>query len=295
MMTDALDGKTILVTGGTGSLGNEIVNQINLTCKPRKVIIYSRNEYNQHLMSQRYEFPWLRYFIGDIRDKDRLAWCFKGVDFVIHAAALKHISVCEYSPLEAIKTNILGSANVVEACLAAKVSRGVLVSTDKVPKPENLYGATKFAAERLFNAANSYGRTCFKIIRYGNVLNSHGSVVEKWLSLKRRGIHEFAITHPECTRFWITLAQAAQEVIKVLLLPEKTPPLYIPRIPSMKITDLARAIDPECTFKIIGLQPGEKIHEELCPGYTSDKNDQWLMAEDVRKMLKIDEISSAVR
>ncbi len=287
-MNDTLDEKTILITGGTGTLGNELVNQINNFYKPHKVIIYSRDELKQSQMASKYrEIPWLRFFIGDVRDKDRISWACNGVDYVIHAAAMKRIQVCEYAPLEAVKTNILGSANVVQACLENHVSRSVLVSTDKVPDAKNLYGATKFAAERLFLAANSYNRTRFRFIRYGNVLGSRGSVVELFLKLKSQGIKEFPITHPECTRFWITIQQAAQAVLTIITRPDNSPPIFIPKLPSMKITDLAKAIDPECTFRIIGLTPGEKVHEKLCDGYTSDNNDWWLKAEDIHKMLNI--------
>ena len=287
-MNDTLDDKTILITGGTGTLGNELVNQISRFYNPKKVIIYSRDELKQSQMASKYkDLPWLRFHIGDVRDYERLRFACNGVDMVIHAAAMKRIQACEYAPLEAIKTNITGSSNVVQACLDNCVSRAVLVSTDKVPDAKNLYGATKFAAERLFMAANSYNRTQFRMIRYGNVLGSRGSVVELFLKLKAKGIKEFPITHPECTRFWITIDKAAQAVMTILTAPKDTPALFIPKLPSMKITDLAKAIEPDCTFKIIGLTPGEKLHEKLCDGYTSDKNDHWLTADDVRKMLNL--------
>ena len=294
-MADTLDAKTILVTGGTGTLGNELVNLLNLFYKPKKVIIYSRDELKQSQMAAKYrDIPWLRFFIGDVRDFDRLTWSCNNVDYVIHAAAMKRIQACEYAPLEAIKTNIMGSSNVVRACLENDVKRAVLVSTDKAPDARNLYGATKFAAEKLFIAANSYNRTQFRYIRYGNVLGSRGSVAELFLKLKDQGVKEFPITHAECTRFWITIEQAAQAVITIVMAPDNSAPIYIPKLPSMKIIDLARAIDPECTFKFIGLHPGEKVHEKLCDGYTSDKNEWWLTAEDVRKMLKLDGVSQTI-
>lgn len=279
-----LDNSTILITGGTGSLGNALIEEINKFFKPHKVIIYSRNEYNQHIMAGKYKnIPWLRFRIGDIRDAERINTCCKNVDYVIHAAALKHIRICEENPLEAIKTNINGSTNIIESCIKNEVKKALLISTDKSPQAKNLYGSTKFVAERLFIAANIYGKTKFNLIRYGNVLNSHGSVVEHFLKLKERGIHEFPITHAECSRFWITLEQAAQAVITALMMDDN--PIIIPKLPSMKITDLAKAIDPDCTFRFIGLQPGEKIHEMLCDGYTSDKNTWWLTPEDIKKML----------
>lgn len=287
-MTDTLNDSVILITGGSGTLGNALVAEINKFYTPKKVIIYSRNEYNQYLMKQKYrDIPWLRFRIGDIRDKERLTWCCEHVDYVVHAAAMKHISVCEDNPLEAIQTNIMGSANVVDACLKFHVKRALLISTDKSPDAKNLYGATKFAAEKLFLAANSYNRTQFRMIRYGNVMASRGSVIELFLKLKSQGIKEFPITDPEATRFWITIEAAAKAVLKILRAPANSSPIYIPRLPSMKMSDLARAIDPDCTFKIIGLNPAEKKHEKLCENYTSDKNDLWLTPEDARKMLNI--------
>ena len=234
--------------------------------------------------------PELRFRLGDVRDRDRLCQSLAGVDICIHAAALKHIDKCEANPTEAVKTNILGSMNVVEACLECGVSRALLVSTDKSCQPVNLYGATKLAAEKLFLAANAYNRTQFKIVRYGNVLASRGSVVETFLDLRAQGIHEFKITDERMTRFWITVEAAADLVLTTLASPVT---IGIPRIPSMKITDLARAIDPQCTFKIIGMRKGEKLHEclvspdEQVPGfengYYSDKNHVWLTAEGLRK------------
>lgn len=286
---DSLDGAKILITGGTGSLGNALVDEIARLFKPHKVIIFSRDECKQHHMACKYEsLPWLRFLVGDVRDKDRLDWVARGADYVIHAAAMKQIPTCEYNPLEAIKTNITGSANVVEACLHNEIKRAVLVSTDKAFQPQNLYGATKMAAERLFLAANSYQKTQFRMIRYGNVLASRGSVVELFLNLKERGIHEFPITHPDMTRFWFTLPQAAQAVLMILTMPKGSAPIYIPRLPSMRTTDLAKAIDPDCTFKIIGRRPGEKLHEMLCDGYSSDRNSWFLTQNDLQKILNIE-------
>jgi len=288
-MNDDLNGSVILCTGGSGSLGHALVDEIAKTLTPRKVIIYSRNEYAQHLMGQKYkDLPWLRFLIGDVRDKERLNWCLKEVDYVIHAAAMKRIEVCEYAPIEAIRTNIDGSVNVVQACMENEVKRAVLVSTDKAFEPRNLYGATKMAAEKLFLAANSYQNTQFRVIRYGNVLASHGSVVEIFQRLKAQGIKKFPITDPNCTRFFWPLSQAAQAVLAVLTAPANSPPVFIPKLPSMRITDLARAIDPSCEFDITGMREGEKLHESLMDGYTSDANDQWLTPEKIRKILGID-------
>lgn len=288
VIMDNLNDKIVLITGGSGSLGHALVEEIQKFFKPHKVIIFSRDECKQYHMAQQYkDVSWLRFLLGDVRDKDRLLWVLRHVDYVIHAAALKQIPALEYNPLEGVKTNINGSANVVEACLENEVKRAVLVSTDKAYQPVNLYGATKMAAERLFIAANSYNKTQFRMIRYGNVLASRGSVVELFLKLKQQGIHEFPITHPEMTRFWFTLPQAAEAVLTVLTAPDGTAPIYIPRLPSMRITDLARAIDPDCTFKVIGRRPGEKLHETLCEGYSSDKNREFLSWEQLRKFLKI--------
>jgi UDP-N-acetylglucosamine 4,6-dehydratase len=268
-----LNNKNVLISGGTGSLGNALVELIAKTYTPNKVIIFSRCEYKQYLMAQKYDFPWLRFFLGDVRDKDRIAEAVNGVDYVIHAAALKQIPATEYNPTEAVKTNITGSLNVIEACKQKDVKRAVLISTDKAVHPVNLYGATKLTAEKLFLAANSFNKTKFSFVRYGNVLNSRGSVIEKFLKLKEEGIHEFPITDERMTRFWITLEDAAQLVLNALKTKE---PKIIPRLPSMRMIDVARAIDPDCTFKVIGIRPGEKIHEWLDEGYSSVGNTAWL-------------------
>jgi len=276
-----MDDKTILITGGTGSLGRQLIKTIFSKHKPKKVVIFSRDEYKQSLLKNDFDYDGLRYFLGDVRDKDRLRWAFKGVDYVIHAAALKQIPALEYNPSEAVKTNILGSLNVIEACVEAKVKKAVLISTDKAVNPANLYGATKLAAEKLFLTSNAYMGTKFSFVRYGNVLNSRGSVVELFLRMKREGLKEFPITDERMTRFWITLQAAAEFVLDSL---GQDGEIFIPKIPSMKITDLARAIEPECTFKITGIRPGEKLHESL-GDYDSDTNDLWLTKEELRRML----------
>jgi len=291
-----LTGSTILITGGTGSLGTALTSLLHLRYRPRKIIIFSRDEKKQQDMKRQLGeiIPELRFFIGDVRDYDRVRQALGGVDFCFHTAAMKHIDVCEYNPLEAIKTNVVGSSNVVRACCDARVGRAIVVSTDKAVAPVNLYGATKLSAEKLFLAANAYNRTQFKVVRYGNVLASRGSVIETFLNLKEQGIHEFPITDERMTRFWITLPQAAEAVMATLMSEGK---IGIPRIPSMKIVDVARAIDPDCTFKIVGMRPGEKLHECLASpdervpgceeGYFSDKNELWLTPGQLRGMVEL--------
>ncbi|MDD4891611.1 MAG: SDR family NAD(P)-dependent oxidoreductase [Phycisphaerae bacterium] len=286
------DGATIVITGGTGSLGAALVSLLHLRHKPARIVVFSRDERKQQQMEAQLGggIPELRFLLGDVRDYDRLQEVMAGADVCIHAAALKHIDKCEYNPAEAVKTNVVGSMNVVRACVACGVERAILISTDKAVAPVNLYGATKLAAEKLFLAANAYHRTVFKVVRYGNVLASRGSVIETFLRLREQGVREFPITDERMTRFWIPLENAAELVLATLAAPVQ---VGIPRIPSMKVADLARAIDPECTFRLVGMRPGEKLHEclvspdERVPGfeagYYSDKNDLWLTAEELRR------------
>jgi len=303
-MVNSLDGKRILVTGGTGSLGNKIVETFCCGYQPNKLIIFSRDEFKQSLMQKKYDYKCLRYFIGDVRDSRRLKQVCANADIVIHAAALKQVSTIEYNPAEAIRTNIDGTMNVIEACIENDVKKAVFISSDKACSPINLYGSTKFCGEKLWLTANSYNRTMFSVVRYGNVVDSRGSVVEHFLRLKEQGITEFPITDKRMTRFWITKNQAVALVIGALDMNWSRYPC-IPHIPSMKITDLARAIEPECTFKEIGIRPGEKIHEMLAGeneavhygygwsghqrgdgAYTSDTNSEWLTSEEFQKLLK---------
>ncbi len=254
----------ILITGGTGSLGHKLVEILCKNFKPKKVIIYSRDEYKQFKMQQQYvseEYGCLRYFIGDVRDVRRLKEAMGGVNYVIHAAALKQIPAIEYNPSEAVRTNIDGSLNVIEACKEMGVERAILISTDKAVEPVNLYGATKLAAEKLFLASNSFNKTKFSVVRYGNVLASRGSVIETYLELKKKGIKEFPITDVNMTRFWITLEQAVNLVLSALKSSETG--IFIAKLPSMKIVDIAKTIEPDCTFKIEGIRSGEKMHEQL--------------------------------
>ena len=261
-----LNGKTILITGGTGSFGGYFVKTILKKYKPRKVIIYSRDEYKQHMMQRSfvgYEGI-LRFFLGDIRDRSRLHKAFDGVDYVVHAAALKQVPALEYNPTEAVKTNVIGADNIVDAAIENGVQKVINLSTDKAVNPINLYGATKLVAEKIFVAANSCvgGKVKFSGVRYGNVIGSRGSVIPIFLGLKAAGIKEFPITDPQMTRFWISLDQSVELVIRALQEAEGGE-IFIPNIPSMKIKNLAKAIDPECTFSYTGIRPGEKLHESL--------------------------------
>ncbi|MBU4413628.1 MAG: UDP-N-acetylglucosamine 4,6-dehydratase (inverting) [Proteobacteria bacterium] len=262
-----LNDKIILITGGTGSLGKKMTHIILENYTPEKLIIFSRDELKQFEMSQRWsmkKYPCIRYLLGDVRDKERLIRAFNGVDYVIHAAALKQVPAAEYNPAEFIKTNILGAMNIVDAALHNNVRKVIALSTDKACNPINLYGATKLCSDKLFTAANVYRgldkETSFAVVRYGNVLGSRGSVVPFFKERSKTGV--LPITDPDMTRFWITLDQAAHFVLKVLEL-AKGGEIFVPKIPSMKITDLAKAIAPECSHKTVGIRPGEKIHETL--------------------------------
>ncbi len=262
-----LNGKSILVTGGTGSFGHKFTEMVFKSYKPQRLIIFSRDEYKQHEMSKLFsekEYPAIRYFIGDVRDKGRLHRAFEGVDYVVHAAALKQVPALEYNPTEAVRTNVDGANNVVDAAIDVGIKKLIALSTDKAVSPANLYGATKLVAEKLFIAANAYGggRTKFSAVRYGNVVGSRGSVVPFFMELKHKGLKEFPITDERMTRFWITLDQGVELVLKALA-DGVGGEIFIPKIPSMRVTDLARAIEPNCTFKHVGIRPGEKIHETL--------------------------------
>jgi UDP-N-acetylglucosamine 4,6-dehydratase len=259
--------KSILVTGGTGSFGNKFVEIALRRLKLKKLIIFSRDEFKQSEMAKffpREKYPAMRYFLGDIRDKSRLYRAFEGVDYVVHAAALKQVPALEYNPTEAVNTNIMGADNIVDAAIDRGVKKVIALSTDKAVSPINLYGATKLAAEKIFIAANSYaaGRVKFAVVRYGNVIGSRGSVVPYFLNLKKQHETCFPITDVRMTRFWITLEQGVDLVLKALELSEGGE-VFVPKIPSMKIVDLAKAIEPRCTFNNIGIRPGEKIHETL--------------------------------
>ena len=256
--------KVILVTGGTGSFRKKFIDLILKEYQPAKVIVYSRDELKQHEMRVAgFDHPDLRYFIGDIRDRDRLKRALNGVHYVVHAAALKQVPACEYNPMEAIKTNILGSSNVIDAALDAGVERVIALSTDKAVNPVNLYGATKLAAEKLFVQSNFYAAgtsTRFACVRYGNVVGSRGSVVPVFLKQRQTGT--VTITDNRMTRFWISLEQGARFVIRCLEQMQGGE-VFVPKIPSMRVIDLATTIAPDAKVNIVGIRPGEKLHEVL--------------------------------
>lgn len=324
-----LDDKTILITGGTGSFGKCFTKYVMEHYHPKKVIIYSRDEFKQWMMQnefKEYEDK-LRFFIGDVRDAERLRRAFDGVDYVIHAAALKQVPACEYNPNEAIKTNIHGAMNIIEAALDANVKKVVALSTDKAVNPVNLYGGTKLVSDKLFVAANAYvgnKDVNFSIVRYGNVAGSRGSVIPLFYSLIQGGAKELPITDLRMTRFWISLEQGVELVIKALE-EARGGETFISKIPSFKITDLAEAMLPGCRIKETGIRPGEKLHEIMVTtedsfttyeyekhfivypqmtwnnkqqpdmsgqkveegfSYSSGNNTEWLSVEDIRGLLK---------
>ena len=259
------NNKNILITGGTGSFGKRYTEMILATYTPNKMIIYSRDELKQYEMGQTYNAPCMRYFIGDVRDEDRLNEAMDGVDFVIHAAALKHVPVAEYNPMECIKTNIDGAENVIKAAIKNNVEKVIALSTDKASAPINLYGATKLASDKLFVAANNIvgsRKTRFSVVRYGNVIGSRGSVVPFFKQLMADGATELPITDPAMTRFLITLNDGVQFVLDNFKRMHGGE-IFIPKIPSMKVTDLAKALAPNLPHKIIGIRPGEKMHEVM--------------------------------
>ncbi|MBN2655394.1 MAG: UDP-N-acetylglucosamine 4,6-dehydratase (inverting) [Nitrospirae bacterium] len=323
------NSKTILITGGTGSFGRKCVEIILKKYSPEKLIIFSRDELKQFEMSQIFDqrmYPCIRYFLGDVRDSERLTRAFAGVDYVIHAAALKQVPAAEYNPFEAVKTNVIGAQNVINAAIDANVKRVIALSTDKAANPVNLYGATKLCSDKLFIAGNSYSgyhETRFSVVRYGNVVGSRGSVVPYFKMLKSTGV--IPITDPKMTRFWITLKEGVEFVLKCFDL-SVGGEFFVPKIPSMNIMDLAVAIAPDCEHKIIGIRPGEKIHEVMITEddarhtlefdgyfivepefkwwsaarhvsnggkavsegfrYASNTNDQWISVEDLRKIIE---------
>lgn len=264
------NGKTILITGGTGSFGKQFTRTILQLYNPKRLIIYSRDELKQFEMAQEFspaQYTCLRYFIGDVRDRDRLKMAMQGVDFVIHAAALKQVPVAEYNPMECIKTNVYGAENVIHAALECNVEKVIALSTDKAANPINLYGATKLASDKLFIAANNIAGsrpTRFSVVRYGNVVGSRGSVVPFFKKLIENGADYLPITDMRMTRFWITLQQGVDFVLKNFERMQGGE-LFVPKIPSVRITDLATAMAPHLPQKEIGIRPGEKIHEVMCP------------------------------
>ena len=270
MVVSQFDWSTqaVLVTGGTGSFGKQLTSVLMHDIRPHKVVIFSRDELKQFQMRQQFpieRYPNLRFFIGDVRDRDRLYRALDGIDIVIHAAALKQVPTAEYNPLEAIKTNIMGAANLIDAAIDRNVTRVVALSTDKAANPVNLYGATKLCSDKLFVAANAYSglhRTRFSVVRYGNVVGSRGSVIPYFLAQRPTGT--LTITHPKMTRFLITLDQGVRYVLRSteqMLGGE----IFVPKIASVRIVDLARIVAPECQQRVIGIRPGEKLHEVMVP------------------------------
>ena len=261
------DGKSILITGGTGSFGQRFVELLLHRYQPARIIVLSRDELKQFEMQQRFNQSCMRYFLGDVRDRERIAFATRDVDFVVHAAALKQVTAAEYNPMECIRTNIHGAENVIQASLANQVSKVIALSTDKAANPINLYGATKLASDKLFVAANNIAGknpTRFSVVRYGNVLGSRGSVVPYFRKLIDEGAANLPITDPQMTRFWITLEKGAEFVLESFARMHGGE-IFVPKIPSVRITDLARVMAPEIPQEVVGIRPGEKLHETMCP------------------------------
>lgn len=323
-----LNDKSILITGGTGSFGNEFTRYVLENYNLKKIVIYSRDEYKQFLMAEKLKkySDKLRFFIGDVRDENRLERAFNGIDYVIHAAAMKQVPACEYNPIEAIKTNIDGATNIINAALNKGVKKVVALSTDKAVNPVNLYGGTKLVSDKLFISANAYAGTqdiSFSIVRYGNVAGSRGSVIPFFDNLINKGEIKLPITDFRMTRFWISLEEGVKLVIKALE-EARGGETFISKIPSFKVTDLAKAMLPDCELDEVGIRPGEKLHEimvtredslntyeyenhfiiypqvnwwnesKVIPGgkriedgfmYSSDNNTEWYTVEDLKKLL----------
>jgi len=256
-----------MVTGGSGSFGHEFVKVMLERYEPRRLIVYSRDELKQYEMHERYSQRCMRYFLGDVRDRNRLTQAMRGVDYVIHAAALKQVPAAEYNPMECIKTNVHGAENVIHAAIDSDVERVIALSTDKAANPINLYGATKLASDKLFVAANNLvgsARTRFAVVRYGNVVGSRGSVVPLFRKLLKSGAVELPLTDERMTRFWITLAHGVQFVLDSFQR-MRGGELFVPKLPSVRIVDLCRAMAPDIPYTVVGIRPGEKLHEIMCP------------------------------
>jgi len=282
------DNKSILITGGTGSFGKQYVKTLLANYQPKRLIIFSRDELKQYEMQLEYNADCMRYFIGDVRDKDRLMQAMQDVDFVIHAAALKQVPAAEYNPMECIKTNIHGAENVIAAAIANDVERVIALSTDKAAAPINLYGATKLASDKLFVAANNMvgkGQTRFAVVRYGNVVGSRGSVVPFFEKLVADKAEHIPVTHIEMTRFWITLQMGVDFVLKNFQRMHGGE-IFIPKIPSVRIIDLAKAYAPNTPIKEVGIRPGEKLHEIMCPTddsyHTFEYHDHYVIAPSIK-------------
>jgi UDP-N-acetylglucosamine 4,6-dehydratase/5-epimerase len=262
-----LQDKAILITGGTGSFGRRFARIALERYKPRRLVIFSRDELKQSEMQPEFDSPAMRFFIGDVRDRDRLMQAMRGIDIVIHAAALKQVPAAEYNPMECVKTNVHGAENVIAAAIENEVQKVVALSTDKAANPINLYGATKLVSDKLFVAANNLAgghRTRFAVVRYGNVVGSRGSVVPLFRKLLAQGASELPITDERMTRFWITLDEGVNFVLRSLERMQGGE-IFVPKIPSARITDLALAMAPGASLKVVGIRPGEKLHEVMCP------------------------------
>ena len=289
--------KSILITGGTGSFGKKYVKTLLAKYKPRRLIVFSRDELKQYEMQQDFNDPCMRYFIGDVRDQQRLIQAMRGVDFVIHAAALKQVPAAEYNPMECIKTNIHGAENVIHAALENNVEQVIALSTDKAANPINLYGATKLASDKLFVAANNMAgghKTSFAVVRYGNVVGSRGSVVPFFEKLVAQGADFLPITDLAMTRFWISLQQGVDFVLTNF---ERMSggEIFVPKIPSVKVTDLAKSVAPQLRHKVIGIRPGEKMHEIMCPAddshLTLEFNDHYVLRPTITFVNKNNDFS----
>ena len=326
MKSDRMDwrGRSVLVTGGTGSFGSRFVERMVSAYHPRRLVVFSRDELKQSQLAARVQDPSLRFFIGDVRDRDRLQRAMHGIDVVIHAAALKQVPACEYNPFEAVKTNVLGANNVIEAAIDQGVERVVALSTDKAVNPVNVYGATKLCAEKMFVQGNSYAgglKTRMAVVRYGNVVGSRGSVIPLFLDQRDGG--ELTITDERMTRFWLTLDEGVDFVVRAVERMQGGE-IFVPKIPSMRVIDLARAIAPDASLKVVGVRPGEKLHEVLLSSdesrhsvdvdgmyvvqpvyagwsyttpagakalpadvaFTSDANTAWCSAEELKRMVQ---------
>lgn len=280
--------KTVLITGGTGSFGHQYVKTLLAQYRPKRLIIFSRDEMKQYEMQQLYNASCMRYFLGDVRDVDRLMQAFRDVDYVIHAAAIKQVPAAEYNPMECIKTNIYGAENVIKAAIANNVQKVIALSTDKAANPINLYGATKLASDKLFIAANNIvgeGNTRFAAVRYGNVVGSRGSVVPFFKGLVESGAKSLPITHPDMTRFWITLQEGVNFVLKNFARMQGGE-IFIPKIPSIRVVDLASAYGPNLKQEIVGIRPGEKMHEIMCPSddshHTLEFDDHFVITPSIQ-------------
>lgn len=263
-----LNGKSIFISGATGSFGRQFVKTVIKRYQPRRLVVFSRDELKQYEMQREVDHPSLRFFLGDVRDETRLVQAMRDIDYVIHAAALKQVPAAEYNPMECIKTNVMGAQNILTAALANEVEKVIALSTDKAANPINLYGATKLASDKLFVAANNIAgghRTRFAVVRYGNVVGSRGSVVPLFRQLVADGARELPITDKRMTRFWITLQQGVDFVLKCLA-GMHGGEVFVPKIPSARITDLAQAIAPDLPTREVGIRPGEKMHEVMVPG-----------------------------